>query len=61
MAAPATPQLKTAMKSASSTMLVMPAATVTKRPRRGFSAAMKKLWNTFCSMKAKVKPVTMRP
>ena len=22
---------------------------------------MKKLWNTFCSMKANVKPVTMRP
>ena len=49
------------MNSASSTMLVTPAATVTSRPRRGFSAAMKKLWNTFCSMKAKVKPVTMRP
>ena len=61
MAAPATPHLNTAMNRASSTMLVRPAATVTFRPSLGFSAAMKKLWNTFCSMKANVKPVTMRP
>lgn len=60
-AAPATPHLNTAMNRASSTMLVTPAATVTFRPSLGFSAAMKKLWNTFCSIKANVKPVTMRP
>ena len=61
MAAPATPQWNTAMNSASSTMLVTPAATVIHRPSLGFSAAMRKLWNTFCSMKAVLKASTMRP
>ena len=37
-AAPTSPQPKTAMNSASRMMLVTPEATVTVRPREGFSA-----------------------
>ena len=49
------------MNRASSAMLVTPAATVTHRPSLGFSAAIRKLWNTFCSIYAVLKASTMRP
>ena len=42
-------------------MLVSPAAIVASRPSLGFSAAMRKDWNTFCSMNAVVNPTTIRP
>ena len=61
MAAPATPQWKPAMNSASSAIFVTPAATVAISPSFGFSAAIRKLWNTFCSMNAVVNEMTIRP
>ena len=61
MAAPATPHRKPAINSASRTMFAMPAAVVTARPRFGFSAAAKNVWNTFCSMKAVLNSRTIRP
>ena len=61
MAAPAMPQWKTATNNASSTIFVTPAATVAARPSFGFSAAIRKLWNTFCSMNAAVNEMTIRP
>ena len=51
-AAPARPKGSTAVKSASSTMLAIPAITVTISPSWGRSAVMKKLWNSYCSIKA---------
>ena len=60
-AAPSSPHPNPTMNSASSPMLVTPAATVTIRPSRGRSAVIKKLWNTFCSMNAAVNEMTIRP
>lgn len=60
-AAPASPQWKTAMNSASSTMFATPAAMTTSRPTRGRSATTRKLWNTFCSMNAVVNAMLTRP
>ena len=51
MAAPSTLQPSAPTRSTSSTMLVHPAATVTAKPRLGFSAVTKKLWNMFCKIK----------
>ena len=42
-------------------MLVAPAATVKNRPSLGFSAAIKKLWNRYCSMNAVWNVSKMRP
>ena len=42
-------------------MFVTPAATVTTRPICGFSAAMKKLRNTFCTMNSGRATTRMRP
>ena len=61
MAAPATPQWNTAMNRASSAMLVTPAATVKAKPRWGFSAVTKKLWNIFCKMKKGRQIIRRRP
>ena len=46
---------------ASSTMLVQPAPTVNQKPRSGFSAVTKKLWNIFCSAKGGSASIRMRP
>ena len=61
MAAPSRPHRNTATNRASSAMLVMPAATVTARPSWGFSAVTKKLWNSYCSIKAGRAIRMMRP
>ena len=50
-AAPASPNLKTATNSASSTMFITPAIAVTISPSRAFSATTKKLWKMFCRIK----------
>ena len=42
-------------------MFVTPATTVTAKPTFGFSAAMKKLWNTFCTMNGVNAPSSMKP
>ena len=60
-AAPARPQRNTPTSSASSTILVTPALTVAASPSRGFSAAIRKLWNTFWNIKATLKAMTIRP
>ena len=58
IAAPATPHSKIAMNSQSRNIFVTPAATVTASPSLGFSAVMRKLWNTFWSMNEAV-PIRM--
>ena len=42
-------------------MLVTPAATVKAKPRWGFSAVTKKLWNIFCKIKVGRDSIRMRP
>ena len=60
-AAPATPHRNRPTKNASSAIFVIPADTVAASPSCGFSAAIKKLWNTFWSMNVNVKPMTILP
>ena len=50
-AAPTTPKLKAATKSASRSIFVQPAMTVTKSPSFGFSAVEKRHWNSYCKTK----------
>ena len=45
----------------SSTMFVSPEATVKASPSCGFSAATKKLWNSYCSMYAGSAMRMIRP
>ena len=61
MAAPSTPQWRLPTSTTSSTMLVRPAATVKAKPRWGFSAVTKKLWNIFCKMKKGRQIIRRRP
>ena len=60
-AAPTSPKPATPTSTKSSTILVAPAATVKQRPSLGFSAAIKKLWNRYCSMNAVWNVSKMRP
>ena len=60
-AAPATLHRNTPTKRASRNILVTPALMVARRPSFGRSAAIRKLWNTFCSMNVVIKQKTMRP
>lgn len=60
-AAPATPKSIRPTNTASSMIFVQPAIIVEISPSFGFSAAIKKLWNTFWSIKAVVKDITILP
>ena len=60
-AAPTSPQRSTPTNRASSAILATPAATVTASPSFGFSAVMKKLWNSYCRINAGSTARMMRP
>ena len=60
-AAPTSPHWNRATNRASSTMFAMPAAMVTASPSCGFWAVTKKLWNSYCRIKAGRAARIMRP
>ena len=60
-AAPWMPQGSTATNSASSTILVSPAATVTYSPRAGLPAVGNRHWNSYCRMYMGFASRIMRP
>ena len=61
VAAPTSPKGNAPTRSTSRTMFVTPDATVTARPSLGFSAVIKKLWNSICKTYAGSAMRIMRP
>ena len=53
--------MKTAINNASSTIFVSPAATVIISPSLGFSAVIKRLWNTLCNINAVLNIIRVLP